>query len=316
MQHEEIYDVIVIGGGPAGLTAAQYAARAGLEVLVLQKTQSAGALALSGRIENYPGLLDPISGRELLQIFHDQAEKFGATVEEDEVVGVELSTEIKEVYGLNRTWRGRSVIIATGSMARKATIPGEADFLGKGVSYCATCDAPFFRGLKVCVVGDSAEARSEAEYLLPFAASVTLISAARELPQGALPPGLQVIPRSRLLAISGDQVVQRIRIVHQDDGSVQELAMDGVFIFLHGASPAVDFLGDALARGERSCLLTHQSAVTSMPGVYAAGDVTCLAVRQVVVSAAFGCIAALEAEKYLRQRKVLRYDWAKESPGQ
>lgn len=311
MPSKEIYDVIVIGGGPAGLTAAQYAARAGLDVVVLQKPQSSGALALSGRIENYPGFPDGISGRDLLQIFREQAEKFGAKLEEEEVTGVNLVGEVKEIFTLGRTCLARTVILATGSMARKAGIPGEAEFLGKGVSYCATCDAPFFRGLNVCVVGDSNEAQHEAEHLLSFAKNVYLLNSAKKRRPEGLHPAIQFLPHSRLTAINGDQVVNKIHITNLDDNSIQELAMDGVFVYLHGASPAVDFLEDAVAKGERSCILTHQSAATSTPGVYAAGDVTCLAVRQVVVSAAFGCIAALEAEKYLRQRKQLRYDWSK-----
>ena len=313
MKSAEVFDVIVIGGGPAGLTAAQYAARANLKVIVLEKPQSAGALALSGQIENYPGFPEPISGKALLDIFREQALKFGAKLEEEQVVGVKLDAEIKEVEGLNRHFLGKSVVIATGSMARKATIPGEAEYIGKGVSYCATCDASFFRGLTVFVVGDSAEAMHEAESLLAFAQSVTLITSARAPKRSELHPAIQLIAHSRLIAIEGEEVVEAITILDQDDGSARQLQADGVFIYLHGAAPAVDFLDAALSLGDKSCILTHQATATSIPGVFAAGDVTCLAVRQVVVSAAFGCIAALEAEKYLRQRKSLRYDWAKEA---
>lgn len=309
----EVFDVIVIGGGPAGLTAAQYASRANLKVIVLEKPQSAGALALSGHIENYPGLLEPVSGKALLQIFREQALKFGAKFHDEQVYEVKFDAEIKEVYGLENSYLGRSVIIATGSMARKAEIPGEAQYIGKGVSYCATCDAGFFRGLTVCVVGDSDEAMNEAEYLLTFAKTVYLITSAREPKRQDLNPAIQIIGHSRLVSIEGEDVVKSISIIDHDDGSVQQLQMDGVFIYLYGAAPSVDFLGSSVSQGAKSCVLTHQATATSVPGVYAAGDVTCLAVRQVVVSAAFGCIAALEAEKYLRQRKVLKYDWTKQA---
>lgn len=313
MKSDEIFDVIVIGGGPAGLTAAQYASRANLKVIVLEKAQSAGALALSGQIENYPGFLEPVSGKALLEIFREQARKFGAKFQDEQVYGVNFDAEIKEVSGLEKTYLGRSVIIATGSMARKAEIPGEAQYIGKGVSYCATCDAAFFRGLTVCVVGDSEEAVSEAEHLLTFARTVYLITSARAPKRQDLHPALRILAHSRLGSIAGEDVVQQISIIDHDDGSVQQLPMDGVFIYLHGAAPSVDFLDSSVSRGDKSCILTHQATATSIPGVYAAGDVTCLAVRQVVVSAAFGCIAALEAEKYLRQRKALKYDWAKEA---
>lgn len=313
MKSDEIFDVIIIGGGPAGLTAAQYASRANLKVIVLEKPQSAGALALTGQIENYPGFLEPVSGKALLAIFREQARKFGTQFHNEQVYRVNFDAEIKEVYGLENRYLGKSVIIATGSMARKAVIPGEAQYIGKGVSYCATCDAAFFRGLTVCVVGDSDEALNEAEHLLTFAKTVYLITSAREPKRQGHNPAIRIIGHSRLVSIEGEDVVKTISIIDHDDGSVQQMPMDGVFIYLHGAAPSVDFLDSSVSLGDKSCILTHQATATSIPGIYAAGDVTCVAVRQVVVSAAFGCIAALEAEKYLRQRKVLKYDWAKQA---
>ena len=154
---DTLYDVIIIGGGPAGLSAAQYAARSGMKTIVLDKSSTAGALAFTSKIENYPGLPDPISGKDLLDIFRKQATAFGAEYQEQQVVGVKLDDEIKEVFTMNGSFRGKSVIIATGSMGRKPTIKGEAEFLGRGVSYCAVCDAAFYRGKTVCVVGDSEE---------------------------------------------------------------------------------------------------------------------------------------------------------------
>lgn len=306
----EIFDVIVIGGGPAGLTAAQYAARANLKVIVLASPQDAGAMQLAGLIENYPGLTEPLSGRELLDLFREQARNFGADYREEKVLSVQLGTEIKEVYGLTESYQSRSVIIASGSMSRPADIPGEARYLGKGVSYCATCDAPFFRGLTVCVVGDGEETLREAEYLAGFAKQIYLLSARTgKEPEGGVP--FQRLSPARLVAIEGDDLVRRIRIRHLDGSGEEEIPTDGVFIYLHGATPAVDFLDSAVTQGETSCILTHQATQTSLPGVFAAGDVTCSAVRQVVVSAAYGCIATLEAEKYLHQRPTHRFDWAK-----
>jgi thioredoxin reductase (NADPH) len=308
----ELFDVIVIGGGPAGLTAGQYAARANLKVMVLDKPQAAGALILSAQIENYPGLLKPVPGKALLDIFREQALKFGAKYHKDQVIGVNFDADIKEVNGLENNYLGRSVIIATGAMARKSEIPGEAQYIGKGVSYCATCDAAFFREQTVCVIGDSDEAVSEAEHLLTFAKTVYLVTKAREPKRQDLNPAFHLITDSRLISVNGDDVVRNIIIRHHTDGKEQLIQTDGVFIYLHGATPSVDFLDSSVSKGDNACILTHQTTATSIPGVYAAGDVTCSAVRQVVVSAAFGCIAALEAEKYLRRRKGLRYDWAKQ----
>jgi len=309
----ETHDVIIIGAGPAGLTAAQYAARAGLEVLVLEKPQATGALTLTNRIENYPGLLEPVSGPELLALFRQQAEQFGATFQHDQVMRVDLAGEVKEVYGQAETYRGKTVIIASGSMGRVADIPGEAAFLGKGVSYCATCDGPFFRGLQVLVVGDSDAAVHEAAHLVGFAEKVTLITTAKSFDHPDLDPAISVIPQAKLLAIYGDQVVKQVTIRHLAAGRDEQLAMDGVFIYLQGATPAVEFLDGSVSTGDKSCVLTHQATITSLPGVFAAGDVTCAAVRQVVVSAAYGCIAALQAESYLLQRSGLKVDWAKTS---
>src|SRR5208283_4688082 len=248
---EPLYDVVIIGGGPAGLSAAQYAARAKLKTVVIDKSSTAGSLAYASLIENYPGLENPMTGKELLEFFRKQALVFGAEYVESQVIGCSLQGEIKEVLTMDRTFQAKTVIVATGSMGRKATIKGEADFLGRGVSYCAICDAAFFKGKTVCVIGDSEEAVKEAGVLTRFAETTYLIAPSQKL---------------------------KVR----DDHPV--LKMDTLRI-----------------------ILGH--TVTSLPGVFAAGDVTCTEVRQVIVAAANGCVAALSAEKYIFQRKRRRYDW-------
>ncbi len=309
---DDLYDVIIIGGGPAGLSAAQYAARAKLKTIVLDKSPTAGALAYTGRIENYPGLKDAVSGKALLDTFRAQAISFGAEYVEMPVVGVKLEAEIKEVSGKDKTYLGKTVIVATGSVSRKPSIPGEKEMLGRGVSYCATCDAAFFRSQRVCVVGDSDDALKEAEVLVRYAKSVYLIAPSKLPPLPESLAKVTLLENSQVLSITGGDVVIGIRVKSNDTGAEREMPMDGVFIYLYGALPSVAFLGESADRGAKSCLLTHQTTETSLPGVYAAGDVTCSEVRQVVVSAAYGCIAALSAEKYLRNRKVGRYDWARE----
>lgn len=313
---EELYDVIIIGGGPAGLSAAQYASRANLKTIILDKSPTAGALAYTSKIENYPGLVEPISGKELLDRFRDQAIKFGAEYVEMQVVGVKLDEDIKEVHGMDRNYKGKAVIVATGSMGRKPGIPGEEKFLGRGVSYCAICDAAFYKGQTVCVIGNSEEAVKEAGVLTGFADKVYLIAPSKEIKTGddhsPLDSGkIEAILNNRLTSIKGDSFVTKINIKDLETGEEKEMPMDGVFIYLHGTQPIVDFLYASVPLSDNSCVMTHRTMETSIPGVYAAGDVTCSEVRQVVLSAALGSMAALSAEKYLRHRKRIKSDWIK-----
>lgn len=312
---ETLYDVIIIGGGPAGLSAAQYAARSNLKTVVIDKSRSAGALAFASRIENYPGLPEPVTGKELLDIFRDQAIRFGAEYIEAQVVGVKFEGEAKEVYTMDKTYSGRTVIIATGAMGRKPTIKGEKEFLGRGVSYCAICDAAFFRGKTVCVIGDSEEAVKEAGLLTGFAETVYLISPSKNLKVEDDHPvlkkeNLKILKGYSVTEIEGSDVVERIRMMDLDR---RESALDlsGVFVYLHGSKPVVDFLGETVELSEEECIVTNRMMETSIPGVFAAGDVTCTEVRQVVIAAANGCVAALSADKYIHHRKRRKYDWAK-----
>jgi thioredoxin reductase (NADPH) len=311
---ENLYDVIVIGGGPGGLSAAQYASRAKLRTIVLDKSATAGALAYTSHIENYPGLLTPISGGELLDIFRRQAINFGAEYVEAQVVGVKLDSDIKEVFTMEKNYLGKAVIIATGSMGRKATIKGEADFLGSGVSYCAVCDAAFFKGKVVCVIGNSEEAVKEAGYLTRFAETVYLISPTAKLKVESHPSleaeNLRIIFESSVVAIEGNETVEKIKIVGPDKQE-KEIPMSGVFVYIHGSRPIVDFLYGSLALSEAECIETNRMMETPMAGVFAAGDVICTEVRQVVTAAANGCVAALSAEKYIHHRSRRKSDWGK-----
>lgn len=309
----ELYDVIIIGGGPAGLSAAQYAARSNLKTIVLDKSSTAGALAFTSRIENYPGFPDPLSGKELLDIFRDQALRFGAEYAEAQVVGVRLDGEIKEVYTFDNAYQGKTIIIAAGSMGRKPAIKGEAEFLGKGVSYCAICDAAFFRGKTVGVIGDSEEAVKEAGLLTRFAETVYLISPSKKLKVDDDHPtlkiqNLKVLTGLSVRSIEGSDVIERIRLADIEHKE-SELEVSGVFVYLHGSKPVVDFLGDSIEKSEEECIIANKMMETSIPGVFAAGDVTCTEVRQVVIAASNGCIAALSAEKFIHHRKRRKFDW-------
>ena len=312
---DTVYDVIIVGGGPAGLSAAQYAARSNLKTLVVDKSPTAGALAYTSRIENYPGLPEPATGKELLDMFRKQAVTFGAEYVEKQVVGVRLDGEVKEVFTMDETYRGKALIIATGSMGRKPTIKGEAEFLGRGVSYCAICDAAFYRGKTVCVIGDSEEAVKEAGLLTRFADTVYLISPSRKLKVDDDHPtlkaqNLRVLAGHSVTSIEGNEVVERVRMSSSEQKEI-ELALSGVFVYLYGSKAIVDFLAGAAELSEEECLVTNKMMETSIPGVFAAGDVTCAEVRQVVIAASNGCIAALSAEKYIHHRKRRKYDWAK-----
>lgn len=310
----DIYDVVIIGGGPAGLTAGQYASRAKLKTVIIDKSPTAGALAFSSRIENYPGLLRPVPGKELLDIMRKQAVDFGAEYVETQIIGVNLTDEIKEAVTMGGSYRGKTVIIATGSMGRKASIKGEAEFLGKGVSYCAICDAAFYRGLKVCVIGNSEEAVKEAGVLTRFAQTVYLISTVPKLHVDDHPvlkePNIKVLLGHTVTSIEGAELVEKIKM-RDSEGKETELELSGVFVYLHGNKPVVDFLYGAIETEEDGCIPVGKMMETSAPGVFAAGDVTCTEVRQVVVAASQGCLAALSAEKYLYKRKNYRMDWAK-----
>ncbi|MBI4844701.1 MAG: FAD-dependent oxidoreductase [Nitrospirae bacterium] len=309
---ENVYDVIIIGGGPAGLSAAQYASRAKLKAVVLDKSPTAGALAYSSKIVNYPGQSGTMSGGELLNIFRKQALDFGAEYIETQVVGVSLEGDIKEVMAMDKTYYGKSVIIATGSMGRKASIKGEAELLGRGVSYCAICDAAFYKGSTVCVVGDSEEAIKEAELLTRFAANVYLIAPSKEIKRNhpALESGkVTVLADHRVTSIEGDDVVKKIKVLDSATNTEKEMPMDGVFVYLQGSRPIVDFLNFALELSDEMCIMCNRMMETSIPGVFAAGDVSCTEVRQVVVAASDGCLAALSAEKYVRHKKRRKLDW-------
>lgn len=310
---DTLYDVIIIGGGPAGLSAAQYTSRAKMKTVVLDKSSTAGALAYASLIENYPGLSSAISGKDLLDLFRKQALAFGTEYVEAQVIGVYLEGEVKEVFTMDKTYHGKTVIIATGSMGRKASIPGEADFLGKGVSYCAICDAAFYRGKDVCVIGETEEAVKEAGLLTRFARTVYLIATSQELKAAGHDPGLsipnlKVMPGQRVTAIEGGEFVEKVKL-KDFNGMESEIKLSGVFVYLHGSKPIIDFLQGAVEVSEDECVVTNTMKETVVPGVFSAGDVTCTEVRQVIVAAAQGCLAALSAEKYVFKRKRRKYDW-------
>lgn len=316
-EEEPLYDVIIIGGGPAGLSAAQYAARAQLKTVVLDKSPTAGALGITSKIENYPGVPQAMTGADLLAIFRQQALQFGAQYVQSQVVGVNFEGEIKEVQVPDKTYRGQVVIIATGSMGRKPTIEGEAELIGRGVSYCATCDAAFFVGKEAAVVGETDEAFEEALLAAKFARKVYLLTpTAQPKASAALQakvqahPSIELRPGVRAREILGERSVEGLRVSERGRQETEVLPVKAVFIYLQGRQPIVDFLGGAVELTEAGCIKVNASMETSKAGIYAIGDVTCQQLRQAVIAAAEGAIAALEADKYLHRRRQVRPDWS------
>ena len=312
----DVYDVVIVGGGPAGLSAALYAARAGLRTVVLDKNPRSSALGMTEHIENYPGVPGVLSGLELLARFREQARQFGAEIVTAQVLAADVLVDPKEVMASTGTYRGRAVIIATGAMGRRQTLPGEETFLGRGVSYCATCDAAFFRGQEVAVVGDNDEAVEEALHLARFASTVHVV-----LPSGRFKadpamvealvrlPVVKVHPGRKVTAIFGNGRVEGIRLASRSGGDEEVLPVHGVFVYLQGNRPAVEFLHGAVRTTPEGCVEVDDQLQTSVPGVFAAGDVLCHKVRQAVVAAADGALAAMAAERYLSGRHALRSQW-------
>jgi thioredoxin reductase (NADPH) len=313
---EDIYDVVIIGGGPGGLSAAMYAARSNLRTVVLDKNPTAGALGRTDKIENYPGQHGPMGGPELLELFQKQAEGFGAKLVQSQVFLVDLEKNPKEVTAADGTYLGKTVIIATGSMGRKPSIKGEADRIGKGVSYCVTCDAAFFKNRDAAMIGEVEVVLEELHVLAGYARKVYVISPSKALTDEQSKvleewSNVEVLLDHRVLEITGEPIVKSLRISDGDDNE-REIEVSGVFMMLTGAQPIIDFLHDALETTEDGAIkVDKEDMSTSIEGVFAIGDVASRKYRQVVIAAADGCIAALSADKYIHKRKRARYQWAK-----
>ncbi len=311
----QAYDVIIIGGGPAGASAAIYTSRSDLRTLVIDKGLTAGALGVTNKISNYPGVIGPVSGAEIVEIMRTQAESFGAKFITDKVVGVNLRSVPKEVMGGTGTWTAKAIILATGSMGRTSQVPGEEKLLGRGVSYCATCDGAFFRDVPVAVVGNNDEAAEEALFLTKYTDQVNLIVPTPEMnvsPEMSemlvATDAIQVRLGTRLREVVGNGKVSGVRI-KQRGGEEEVLPVEGAFIYLQGAKPITDYIMGQVETTEEGCLVVDAEMQTTIPGVFATGDLLCSHIKQAVIAASDGVIAAMAVDKYINGRDQYRADW-------
>ena len=306
----EIYDVIILGAGPAGLAAGLYAGRSRLNVLIIEKGQDGGQIAITDDIENYPGqIVEGESGPSLIARMTKQAEKFGAKRVSDMIKEVELEGDVKILKSEKNEYRAKNVIIATGAHARPSGCKGEGQFRGKGVSYCATCDANFFEDFEVYVVGGGDSAVEEAMYLTKFARKVTIIHrrnelrAAKSIQEKAFKnPKLFFMWDTVVEKLEGEDILQAMYVKNVKTGEVTKVEADpedgmfGLFGFI-GTVPNTKIFEGVIDMDERGYIKTDADMHTNIPGVYAAGDVRVKSLRQVVTAAADGAIAAVQVER-------------------
>jgi len=305
----DLYDVVILGSGPAGYTAALYAARAGLKPLLVAGYQPGGQLTMTTDVENYPGFRDGIMGPELMEIMRAQAERFGTVIEPGEVERVDFSSRPFQAWVDGKRYEARAVIVATGASARLLGIPSEGAFMGFGVSACATCDGPFFKGKQVMVVGGGDTAMEEATYLARLVASVTVVHrrdtlrASKIMQERALKnPKIKFIWDSEVAEVLGTaspQKVTSVKLRNLKTGAVTEHVVDALFVAI-GHQPNTAFLAGQLPMDARGYLEVEPgTARTMVPGVFAAGDVQDAVYRQAVTAAGSGCMAAMDAERWL-----------------
>ncbi|MFH1638736.1 MAG: thioredoxin-disulfide reductase [Chloroflexota bacterium] len=299
------YDVIIIGAGPAGLTAGLYTARARLRSLMIEKGIMGGQITSAEMVENYPGFPQGISGLELTELMQKQATKYQLETMMAEVTAVTLTDSIKKVITTDGDFTAKALIIAGGSARSKLGIPGEEEFTGRGVSYCATCDAAFFQDKAVAVVGGGNVAVTEALHLTHFARKVTIIHRRDRLRAGPLlqekafgEPKIEVRWNSVVAEIKGNGTVSGLSVRDVKDGSTSLLPIDGVFISI-GLKPETNYLKDILKLDEAGHIITSEKMETELPGVFAAGDIRHNSARQVICAAGDGATAAIYAERYI-----------------
>ncbi len=306
------YDFIVIGGGPAGISAGIYAVRKNLKTLIIEKSEIGGTVNLTTEIENYPGF-KKITGEELAKKFHEHAKSLGVEFAMDEIHDVTKDGDVFILKGWEGEYKAKAILLATGARHRHLNVPGEEEFTGKGVSYCAVCDAPFFKDKTIAIVGGGNTAIKDALYMSEICSKVYLIhrrdqfrADEKDVEELRSKPNVEFVLNSVVKSINGDTKVKSITIENRDDGQVRELEVDGVFVDI-GEIPNNELAKKiGVELDERGYAKVDNEMRTSVPGVYAAGDLTGK-LAQIVVAAAQGAIAAVSAYEYIR-----RPYWAKQ----
>jgi thioredoxin reductase (NADPH) len=310
------YDVVIIGGGPAGYTAGIYAARAALKTLLIEGAGTVSQITITDMIENYPGIPDGIGGFELMQLFKKQAQKFGLEVLPKDVTAVKKSPAAQgvwEVTAEDKVYKTLSIIAATGAMWRNLGVPGEAEFAGRGVSYCATCDGPFYRNRDVIVVGGGDTAVQEALFLTQFAKKVIVIHrrdrlrAAGMLQKRAFAEKkIEFVWNATITEITGTEFVTGVKVKDVNTGVIREMAADGAFIFV-GRLPYTEMFRGLVEMDKTGFIITDEHLRTNAAGIFAAGDCRSKLFRQVVTAAGDGANAVHSAELYLDDVKGQKY---------
>ncbi len=321
----DVYDVIIVGGGPAGLTAAIYTARERLRTLVAEKGLPGGQAAVTGQIENYPGFPDPVSGAELMERVQRQAERFGAELRTfEEVSAVRADGQLLAVEAGGTVYRARGVIAASGSVYRRMGVPGEEELIGRGVSFCATCDAPFFRGKHVVVVGGGNSALQETVHLAEFASRITLVQLLDHLTATAvLEERVRSLGKVELLlghrvrrilgargagGAGGAGGVEGVEVEDLASGEVRAVACEGVFVFI-GLEPNSAFLRGTADLDEAGFVRTDPNTLaTSVPGLFAAGDLRAGSAKQITAAVGEGTVAAFMVQAWLERRRREKED--------
>ena len=304
---EKIYDMIIVGGGPGGYTAALYAARAGLDVLLIERLSAGGQMNLTSQIDNYPGFPEGVDGFTLSMNMQQQAERFGAKTKYAEVLKLELDGKVKLVQTNEGTYQAKTVVISTGANPRQLGVDREGEMIGRGVGYCAHCDGGFYRGKTVAIVGGGNSAAAEALYLSRIAKEVILIHRRDTLRATQIyhkplmdAPNIRFLWNSQVEALLGEEVLEGVKVRNLQSGKVEKLDVQGLFVSV-GRKPATDLVKDQLTLDSAGYIMAGENTKTSIPGVYAVGDVRTKELRQIVTAVADGAMAAHVAEQFLAE---------------
>jgi len=305
---DKIHELIIIGSGPAGLTAAIYTARAGLKPIVFGGLEFGGQLMGTTVIENFPGFPEGIEGPVLMQNMMQQAQKFGTTIEFNDVEKVDFSGKIKKVIANGKEYQAKAIIVATGAKSRRLNIESERKYWGKGVSVCATCDGAFYKEKVVAMVGGGDSAIEEAQFLTRFAKKVFLINRSDKLRASKIMqdkikanPKVEILWNTEIKEILGDgTVVNGLRLLNNKENKDQDIKLDGVFLAI-GHIPSTELFKGVLELDSEGYIVVKEKSKTSIEGVFVAGDVKDRSYRQAITAAGMGCMAALDVEKFLQE---------------